>query len=462
LSDNLGIPGLYRTKLPIFNDQRGWFCENWNLNKATNLSTPFFPKQQNVSFNSQAGVTRGFHAEPWDKLISVSFGTVFCAWVDLRKGESFGMVSHYQLQPGESIFVPAGVANAYQALEDNTVYNYLVNGTWDAGRHYTSFRLGSSPSEIPWPIPLNLSVVSEKDKLSLPFNSNLQMSCSNYFVTGAGGQLGLSLLSTFEAIGFDREEWDISDASKSFPTTDAPPRWILNAAAYTKVDQAETEGGKLEAWKTNVDGVINLARTCINQGIGLITFSSDYVFDGKLSRMYTEEDEVSPINFYGHTKATADKVASLVPAHYVLRTSWVFGAGSNFCKFVFESAKKQKIIEVVHDQLGRPTSARHLALAAKFLTESGAHYGLYNFTNSGEPISRYELACFIYEYVGAPRELVRPIETLGSPEIGPPLANRPSNSSLNLDKYTRATSVQPVDWRLALSEYLDELLARPK
>src|ERR1700710_1389717 len=114
----------------------------------------FLPVQNNVSFNGSRGTTRGIHAEPWDKFISVASGRIFGAWVDLREGESFGAVFTSELGPSEAIFVPHGVGNSYQTLEDQTAYSYLVNAHWSASAKYTFLNLADETAAIDWPISL--------------------------------------------------------------------------------------------------------------------------------------------------------------------------------------------------------------------------------------------------------------------------------------------------------------------
>ena len=150
------IPGMLVFDLPVHGDARGWFKENWQRAKMIQEGLPDFgPVQNNVSFNAQRGVTRGIHAEPWDKFISVASGSVFGAWVDLRPGESFGQVCTCVIDPSKAIYVPRGVGNSYQALEDGTVYSYLVNAHWSADRksEYTFVNLADPSLGIDWPIP---------------------------------------------------------------------------------------------------------------------------------------------------------------------------------------------------------------------------------------------------------------------------------------------------------------------
>jgi dTDP-4-dehydrorhamnose 3,5-epimerase len=123
----------------------------------------FGPVQNNVSFNAEAGVTRGLHAEPWDKFISVANGSVFGAWVDLRKGPSFGKTFSIEINPGVAVFVPLGVANGFQTLEDNVVYTYLVNAHWSPDAKYTFVNLFDPALNIDWPISKDETVISDKD-----------------------------------------------------------------------------------------------------------------------------------------------------------------------------------------------------------------------------------------------------------------------------------------------------------
>ena len=117
--ETTAIPGLLVVRLPVHADSRGWFKEGWQREKMTALGLPDFgPVQQNVSFNAARGATRGIHAEPWDKFVSVSTGRAFGAWVDLRAGETFGTTVHLELDPSVAVFVPRGVGNSYQTLED--------------------------------------------------------------------------------------------------------------------------------------------------------------------------------------------------------------------------------------------------------------------------------------------------------------------------------------------------------
>lgn len=159
------IPGLYVVKLVVHGDNRGWFKENYQREKMEALGLPHFETvQNNFSFNAEKGVTRGLHAEPWEKFVSVANGRVFAAWCDLRKGDSFGKTFSVEINPGVAVFVPRGVANGYQTLDDNITYTYLVNAHWSPDLKYAAVNLFDPAVGIQWPISSEQAIVSDKDK----------------------------------------------------------------------------------------------------------------------------------------------------------------------------------------------------------------------------------------------------------------------------------------------------------
>jgi dTDP-4-dehydrorhamnose 3,5-epimerase len=159
------IPGFYEIDLVVHGDNRGWFKENYQAAKMEALGLPHFDViQNNFSYNVERGVTRGLHAEPWEKFISVANGSVFGAWVDLRKGATFGKTLTLEITPGKAVFVPRGVANGYQTLEENVAYTYLVNAHWSSDAKYAAVNLFDPELGIQWPIAAADAIVSEKDK----------------------------------------------------------------------------------------------------------------------------------------------------------------------------------------------------------------------------------------------------------------------------------------------------------
>lgn len=161
------IPGLYVIDLAVHGDERGWFKENYQKQKLESLGLPSFSiVQNNVSYNKETGVTRGLHAEPWEKYISLANGRAFCAWVDIRKGHSFGTTFSLELTPDMAVFVPRGVANGYQTLEDNVTYTYLVNAHWQSDLNYQSVQAYDPLLGLTWPIHEEKAIFSDKDKIN--------------------------------------------------------------------------------------------------------------------------------------------------------------------------------------------------------------------------------------------------------------------------------------------------------
>lgn len=159
------IPGFYEIDLVLNEDNRGWFKENYQREKMEALGLPHFEiVQNNFSYNKEVGVTRGLHAEPWEKYISIANGKIFGAWVDLREGESFGAVHTTIITPGKAVFVPRGVANGYQTLESDVTYTYLVNEHWSPTSTYTFVNLFDPSLGIDWPISKDEAIISEKDE----------------------------------------------------------------------------------------------------------------------------------------------------------------------------------------------------------------------------------------------------------------------------------------------------------
>lgn len=159
------IPGFYEIDLVVHGDNRGWFKENYQRAKMEALGLPRFEiVQNNFSYNEEVGVTRGLHAEPWEKFISVANGAVYGAWVDLRQGPSFGQTLTLEITPGKAVYVPRGIANGYQTLTPNLTYTYLVNDHWSPEAKYTFVNLFDPALGINWPIAQDQAIVSDKDK----------------------------------------------------------------------------------------------------------------------------------------------------------------------------------------------------------------------------------------------------------------------------------------------------------
>lgn len=446
------IPGLLVLNLDVHQDDRGWFKENWQREKMVALGLPDFePVQNNMAFNSARGATRGIHAEPWDKLVSVATGRVFAAWVDLRAADSFGRTFHLEIDAGVAVFVPRGVGNAYQALDDGTAYAYLVNDHWRAGTTYTALDLGDATAAIPWPIPLVDADISEKDRANPALDQVTPMEPKRTLIIGCRGQLGRALQADFpDADLVDVDELDVTDAQ-------AVARWpwseydlVLNAAAFTAVDASESPDGRRAAWAANAQAPATLARLAREHRFKLVHYSSDYVFDGTASE-HMEDEPLSPLGVYGQSKAAGDVAIATTPRHYLLRTSWVIGDGNNFVKTMQTLAADGVSPSVVDDQVGRLTFTTELSRATRHLVDSGAPYGTYNVSNGGPITSWADLATSVFRISGRDGADVAPIS---SEEYGArkSLAPRPRNSALDLTKIRR-TGFEPEDASTALERY---------
>ncbi len=443
------IADLLVYQLSVHGDNRGWFKENWQREKQAELD--FFPVQNNISFNTNTGVTRGLHAEPWDKYVSVASGSVFGAWCDLREGSAtYGKVFCTIITPDIAVFVPRGVANGFQALEP-TAYTYLVNDHWSPTAEYSFVNLADPALAIEWPIPLDECELSEKDRHHPFLAKATPVPPKKILITGGGGQLAnalAQLLPTAEVVA--KTDLDIcSDLSKARRWPDYST--IINTAAYTAVDAAETNRAK--AWAVNATGVANLAKIAGEHHLKLVHISSDYVFDGN-TQLHPETEAVSPLSVYGQSKAAGDQIATSIPGHLLIRTSWVVGDGTNFVRTMAQLAHRGIAPRVVNDQFGRLTFCSELAAAIVHLLNHNAT-GTFNVSNSGEVVSWAAIAAECYRLLGSDPKLVTPVST--TEYFGDqPHAPRPKHSALALAKVTE-TGFTPRDWRISLADYLKEL-----
>ena len=276
-------------------------------------------------------------------------------------------------------------------------------------------------------------------------------------IIGANGQLGTALQNEFpKALTADVKTLDITNEKSvnAYPWKNVDI--IINAAAFTNVDGAETPQGRISAWQVNATAVANLAKIATTHNIILVHISSDYVFDGS-KKNYNEAASFSPLSVYGASKAAGDLSASVTPKHYIIRTSWVIGNGNNFVRTMHDLAQKNIKPSVVNDQIGRLTFTPDLAAAIKHLLETEQSYGTYNCTNSGPSKSWAEIAKKVYELSGKNPNDITPISTseyyAGKTDIAP----RPHYSTLDLDKITKTGFVAP-DWQDRLNKYIKEEL----
>lgn len=270
-------------------------------------------------------------------------------------------------------------------------------------------------------------------------------------VLGANGQVGRALLTALpDAVGLTRAQCDIADpAGVDWSAFDV----VVNAAAYTKVDAAETPQGRVDAWRANASGPAVLAAHARTHGTTLVHLSSEYVFDGTWDGPIPEDAPVAPLGAYGASKAAGDVAVVGVERHYLVRPTWVVGDGTNFVRTMTGLAGRGIEPTVVADQIGRPTFATDIAAAIVHLVTTEAPFGTYHLTGGGEPASWADVARATYALAGRPDLRVTGTSTAEYFADKPGSAPRPLNSVLDLGRVEAAGVVVP-DWRERLAEYV--------
>lgn len=283
-------------------------------------------------------------------------------------------------------------------------------------------------------------------------------------VTGVQGQVGTELLrrarpGAMDVRGFTREQLDITDASA---VAEAVPGFdlVVNAAAYTAVDQVETDRDfayKVNAWAPGV-----MAEACASNGIPMIHISTDYVFNGGKDGPWAENDAVDPISVYGASKEAGERaIRAAHEQHVILRTSWLYAAhGHNFVRTMLRLGRERKSLCVVDDQVGAPTAAGDVAeailvIADKVLNGAG-HFGTYHYTSKGQT-SWCGFAEAIFECAEARWGWRPKVEPIGTVDFPTP-AKRPANSVLACERITEAYDPPRRPWRAALEDVMAELL----
>jgi dTDP-4-dehydrorhamnose reductase len=269
-------------------------------------------------------------------------------------------------------------------------------------------------------------------------------------ITGANGQLGRALsraLGKCEISLLDLPAFELTEPSCGRLILDAAPDVVVHAGAYTDVDAAEREPER--AMAVNAEGTARVAEAAKQAGARLLYVSTDYVFDGRQTTPYREEDRPSPVNAYGRSKLAGEQEASRRCDHaLIIRTAWLYGReGRNFVKTILALADERPVLRVVADQRGCPTSAEDLAGAIKVLLGRPLH-GILHVTNEGS-CSWFEFAAEIVRLAGKPAR----IEPVTTGQAGRP-APRPAYSVLSGDQRRRLGIVMP-HWKEALSRYLD-------
>jgi dTDP-4-dehydrorhamnose reductase len=295
-----------------------------------------------------------------------------------------------------------------------------------------------------------------------------------FFITGANGQLSFELQRALAPLGdvvaCGRDACDLSNPdSTRTAVRAAKPDVIFNAGAYTAVDKAESEPDLASAVNGDAPGI--LGEEAAKLGALVIHYSTDYVFDGKKTTAYREEDATNPLGVYGKTKLAGEKaLAASGAGHLIFRTSWVFGAhGKNFIKTILRLAASRDELRIVADQVGAPTGAALLAdasahIAARYLRDGSENFpfGLYHLAAAGET-SWHGFARHIVAKAAAANaplqatiNLIHPIPAVEYPTP----AARPANSRLDTSKFRTAFGLHLADWKHGVDQVLDVLLEK--
>jgi hypothetical protein len=279
------------------------------------------------------------------------------------------------------------------------------------------------------------------------------MNSNNIFIVGANGQLGRALRQQYPEARFaDIDEMDITDRQSVESFDWSGISIVLNAAAFTNVDGAETPEGRVAAWKVNASAVANLTRVCRTHDMTLVHISSDYVFDGTKEPHFENED-FSPLSVYGASKAAGDLLVEQLDNFYLLRTTWVIGEGKNFVRTMLGLAEKNISPTVVHDQIGRLTFTRELVRIIDHLLSTQAPFGTYNATNDGPLESWADITRRIFELAGRNDLTVTNTTTAEYFAGKDGIAPRPLGSDMSLDKL-HSTGFTSHDWTHDLKDYI--------
>jgi dTDP-4-dehydrorhamnose reductase len=275
---------------------------------------------------------------------------------------------------------------------------------------------------------------------------------SEIIIIGANGQLGTALSQKYPAATkVDRDELDITNRESMKEFNWSKFKFILNAAAYTNVDGAETQDGRVASWQANAVAPALLSEVATKYDITLLHISTDYVFDGT-KEMHKEDEDYSPLNVYGSSKAAGDIAVSITPKHYILRTSWVIGEGKNFVRTMISLGQREIAPTVVADQIGRLTFTNELVRAIDIIIKNQPEYGIYNISNGGEPVSWADITRTIFKISDFNLKVTNTSTAeyfAGKDGIAP----RPLNSSLDLSKI-QSIGLDPKDWQDDLTHYI--------
>ncbi|XVX20488.1 dTDP-4-dehydrorhamnose 3,5-epimerase family protein [Actinomycetota bacterium] len=433
------IPGLLLITLAVQPNEDGWFKEDWHREKMTALGLPDFPPvQHNVTHIANRGVTRGFLAEQWDRYVSVLSGRAMGAWLDLREGPGFGRVVFHDLGPRTAVFIPRGVANAHQVLEDGTTFSYLMERHWTRAKraNFSSVNVFDPALGIPWPIGRQDAIVAQRDALQPTLADARSMPPRRTLVVGTETSVGRALaMVTPSAVGVRSEEV----VGRERPDIEfAQFETIVNAFGDADSGLA-AERHVAEDWQSAAMRARALADIARAHQLRYVHVTCDPVFESGRGAA-GEEERISLNSARGQALAAGELVATTLPRHIILRTTRVIGEPSSFVDLIVRAARRGQVTEVPDGPPARLTTARQLVAGINHLLEAGAPAGVYNLTGEGRATTWLEIAREVYRSMGADPTLVR---------VGPTMPHQEA-ATLDLSRVT-STGFRPGDWRAALS-----------
>lgn len=442
------IPGLLILGQHVQHNDVGWFKEDWHREKMGALGLPDFrPVQQNFTHNDRRGITRGFLAEPWDRLITVVSGRAMGAWVDLRIGDSFGKVVTHDLNQSSAVFVPRGIANAHQILEDNTTFSYLLNHHWtpEARSRFSTVNLFDPALGIAWPIPRDEAELSRSEAQQPLLADATPMQHRRALVVGSDSRLGRALLAELPgAVGISAAEMDRASRSDS-PVDLSAYDTLINAQGETGTGSPRTPG-PARTWGEAVAQSRYLTDIARRHRMRYVHVSADGVFE-RNAPTHAEDEPLSLADAHSKTLVMGEVLATTVPRHLVIRTGWVVGRDDSWVDEMAAAARRGNTPEVIPGHHGRLTFANTVVAGIVHLLDSDAASGTYNLTGDGPLVSWAQVAGRIFELCDRRPEDVQK-QASGSEEMAASHGN-----ALDLTKL-KATGFRPGNSWLQLEDHL--------
>lgn len=458
-----------------FGDERGYFSPYFIQKNMDELG--FKKVIQTNRSNSAKGVVRGLHFQKnpkcQAKIVEVIKGSAIDVVVDMRvDSETYGEYIAEKLseENHRQLFVPRGFAHGFVSLEDDTVFQYLVDNDYapklEAGILWNDPELGIDWEKIFRENGIENPILSAKDQIHPTIKENqviFKREQEKFLITGYHGQLGYDIkrelikngIHQENILATDIDEMDITNREEVMRVVkEFKPDVIFHCAAWTAVDKAEDMRDVVE--KINVEGTKNVTDASIEAGAKLVYLSTDYVFDGTKEGIYLPEDEANPKSVYGKTKYLGEEEVRRNPRHFITRISWVFGInGNNFIKTMLRLAENHDQLNVVDDQIGSPTYTVDLAHLLVNLAQTDS-YGTYHATNDGY-CSWAEFAEYIFE-INHQSVKVNKVSTEKYQALtGVKQAYRPRNSRMDKSKLTEIGLDLMPSWQDATERFSQEL-----